>query len=170
MTLPDFALALAYWLHILATVTWIGGLMALAVLVIPAARRTLQPIDYAALLGRVQSNLQRVGWLSLAVLVGTGLFQMSAHPAYEGFLAISNTWAVAILIKHLVIGLMVLAGGYLTWVVMPALQRIALQRAAGGTVNAAMDAELRKRESLVLTLNLVLSIVVLLLTAIARAA
>ena len=170
MTFPDFALALAYWLHILATVTWIGGLMALAVLVIPAARRTLQPIDYATLLGRVQSNLQRVGWLSLAVLVGTGLFQMSAHPAYEGFLAISNTWAVAILIKHLVIGLMVLAGGYLTWVVMPALQRIALQRAAGGTVNAARDAELRKRESLVLTLNLVLSIVVLLLTAIARAA
>jgi len=170
VTFPDFALALAYWLHILATVTWIGGLMALAVLVIPAARRTLQPIDYAALLGRVQSNLQRVGWLSLAVLVGTGLFQMSAHPAYEGFLAISNTWAVAILIKHLVIGLMVLAGGYLTWGVMPALQRIALQRAAGGTVNAARDAELRKRESLVLTLNLVLSIVVLLLTAIARAA
>ena len=170
MTLPDFALALAYWLHILATVTWIGGLMALAVLVIPAARRTLQPIDYAALLGRVQSNLQRVGWLSLAVLVGTGLFQMSAHPAYEGFLAISNSWAVAILIKHLVIGLMVLAGGYLTWGVMPALQRIALQRAVGETVDAARDAKLRKRESLVLTVNLVLSIVVLLLTAIARAA
>ena len=170
MTFPDFALALAYWLHILATVTWIGGLMALAVLVIPAARRTLQPIDYAALLGRVQSNLQRVGWLSLAVLVGTGLFQMSAHPAYEGFLAISNSWAVAILIKHLVIGLMVLAGGYLTWGVMPALQRIALQRAVGETVDAARDAKLRKRESLVLTVNLVLSIVVLLLTAIARAA
>ena len=170
MTLPDFALALAYWLHILATVTWIGGLMALAVLVIPAARRTLQPNDYAALLGRIQANLQRVGWLSLAVLAGTGLFQMSAHPAYEGFLAISNSWAVAILIKHLVIGLMVLAGGYLTWGVMPALQRIALQRAVGETVDAARDAKLRKRESLVLTVNLVLSIVVLLLTAIARAA
>jgi len=170
VTLPDFALALAYWLHILATVTWIGGLMALAVLVIPAARRTLQPNDYAALLGRIQANLQRVGWLSLAVLAGTGLFQMSAHPAYEGFLAISNSWAVAILIKHLVIGLMVLAGGYLTWGVMPALQRIALQRAVGETVDAARDAKLRKRESLVLTVNLVLSIVVLLLTAIARAA
>ena len=170
MTLPDFALALAYWLHILATVTWIGGLMALAVLVIPAARRTLQPADYAALLGRLQANLQRVGWLSLAVLAGTGLFQMSAHPAYEGFLAISNAWAVAILIKHLVIGLMVLAGGYLTWGLMPAMQRIALQRAAGVTVDAAKDAGLRKRESQILTLNLVLSIVVLLLTAIARAA
>jgi len=170
VTLPDFALALAYWLHILATVTWIGGLMALAVLVIPAARRTLQPVDYAAFLGRLQGNLQRVGWLSLAVLAGTGLFQMSAHPSYDGFLAISNAWAVAILLKHLVIGLMVLAGGYLTWGLMPALQRIALQRAAGATVDAAKDAGLRKRESQILTINLVLSIVVLLLTAIARAA
>jgi len=45
-----------------------------------------------------------------------------------------------------------------------------LQRAVGETVDAARDAKLRKRESLVLTVNLVLSIVVLLLTAIARAA
>jgi hypothetical protein len=65
---------------------------------------------------------------------------------------------------------MVLAGGYLTWVLMPALQRIALQRAAGMTVDAGKDAALRKRESQILTFNLVLSIVVLLLTAIARAA
>jgi hypothetical protein len=37
-------------------------------------------------------------------------------------------------------------------------------------LDAAKDLALRKRESLVLTINLVLSIVVLLLTAIARAA
>ncbi len=170
MTLPNFALAVAYWLHILATVTWVGGLMTLAVLVIPAARRSLQPTEYAALLGRLQANLQRIGWLSLAVLVGTGLFQMSAHPSYEGFLAITNAWAVTILAKHLVIGLMILASGYLTWGVMPALQRLALQRAAGVVVDAGRDAALHKRESQILTINLVLSIVVLLLTAIARSA
>ena len=170
MDLPDFGLALAYWLHIVATVTWIGGLMAMAVLVIPAARRTLQPGDYAVLLGRLQEGLQRIGWLSLAVLVATGMFQMSAHPAYGGFLAVSNPWAVAILIKHIVIGVMVLAGAYSTWGIMPALRRIALQRAVGQNLDAAKDLALRKRESLVLTINLVLSIVVLLLTAIARAA
>ena len=170
MDLPDFGLALAYWLHIVATVTWIGGLIALSVLVIPAAKRTLQPGDYAALLDRLQAGLQRIGWLSLAVLVATGMFQMSSHPAYEGFLAISNAWAVAILIKHIMIGIMVLTGAYLTWGIMPSLRRMALLRATGQNLDGAKDLALRKRESLVLTINIVLSIVVLLLTAIARAA
>lgn len=170
MDLPDFGLALAYWLHIVATVTWVGGLIALSVLVIPAARRTLQPGDYAALFDRLQAGLQRVSWLSLAVLIATGMFQMSAHPAYEGFLAISNAWSVAILIKHILIGFMVLAGAYLTWGIMPSLRRMALLRAAGQNLDAAKDLALRKRESRVLTINLILSILVLLLTAIARAA
>ncbi|MFA5836026.1 MAG: CopD family protein [Bellilinea sp.] len=170
MDLPDFSLALAYWLHILATVTWIGGLIALSVLVIPAARRTLQPGDYAALLDRLQAGLQRIGWLSLAVLIATGMFQMSAHPAYEGFLTISNAWAVAILIKHIMVGFMVLTGAYLTWGIMPSLRRMALLRAAGQNLDAAKDLALHKRESRVLTINLILSILVLLLTAIARAA
>lgn len=170
MDLPDFGLALAYWLHIVATVTWIGGLIALSVLVIPDARRTLQPGDYAALLDRLQAGLQRIGWLSLAVLIATGMFQMSAHPAYEGFLALSNAWSVAILIKHILIGLMVLTGAYLTWGIMPSLRRMALLRATGQNLDAAKDLALHKRESRVLTINLVLSVVVLLLTAIARAA
>lgn len=170
MDLPDFGLALAYWLHIVATVTWIGGLIALSVLVIPAARRTLQPGDYAALLDRLQAGLQRIGWLSLAVLIATGMFQMSAHPAYEGFLALSNAWSVAILIKHILIGLMVLTGAYLTWGIMPSLRRMALLRAAGQNLDAAKDLALHKRESRVLMINLILSILVLLLTAIARAA
>ncbi|MFZ3078368.1 MAG: CopD family protein [Bellilinea sp.] len=170
MDLPDFGLALAYWLHILATVTWIGGLIALSVLVIPAARRTLPPGDYAALLDRLQAGLQRIGWLSLAVLIATGMFQMSAHPAYEGFLTISNAWAVAILIKHIMVGFMVLMGAYLTWGIMPSLRRMALLRAAGQNLDAAKGLALHKRESRVLTINLILSILVLLLTAIARAA
>ena len=170
MDLPDFGLALAYWLHIVATVTWIGGLIALSVLVIPAARRTLQPGDYAALLDRLQAGLQRIGWLSLAVLIATGMFQMSAHPAYEGFLTIPNAWSVAILIKHILIGFMVLTGAYLTWGIMPSLRRMALLRAAGQNLDAAKDLALHKRESRVLTINLILSILVLLLTAIARAA
>lgn len=170
MDLPNFGLALAYWLHIIATVMWVGGIMTLSVLVIPAARRTLAAGDYAAFLGRIQEGLQRIGWLSLAVLIATGLFQMSAHPAYEGFLTISNSWAVAILVKHIVIGLMVTVSAYLTWGVMPALRRLSFKRAAGLTVDDAEQRMLQRRESRILTVNLVLSIVVLLLTAIARAA
>lgn len=170
MTLPNFALALAYWLHIIATVAWIGGLMAFAILVIPSARKILNAGDYARLFERLQDGLQRIAWLSLAVLIGTGLFQMSANPEYKGFLAITNSWAVAILAKHLVIGLLILTSAYLTWGVLPALKRLAFLRAAGKAVDETQDTRLHRREVLILRVNLVLSVLVLLLTAIARSA
>lgn len=169
MTLPNFALALAYWLHIIATVLWIGGIMTLSVLVIPSARKTLSAQDYTALFGRLQQGLQRIGWLSLAVLVATGLFQMSAHPAYAGLLALSNSWAVAIFVKHVVVGLMVLVSAYITWGLMPALHRMNFQLTAGLEVDEVKITMLRRREKMALNLNFILSIIVLLLTAIARA-
>ena len=90
---PFWALSLAYYLHMLATIVWIGSLTSLAILVLPAARRSLAPEAFAALLGNLQRRLDNLGWLSIIVLAGTGLFQMSANPNYPGFLAITNRWA-----------------------------------------------------------------------------
>ncbi len=170
MQIDTLGLSLAYWLHMLATVAWIGGLVALALYVIPAARRTLEGDAYASFLGNVQGKLQRIGWLSLVILIGTGLFQLAAHPQYQGFLAIESPWAVAIFVKHLVIGLMILSSAYITWVVNPRLQRLALLQAAGKDADAGRLTELRRRETLALRVNLWLSVLVLLLTALARAA
>ena len=167
---PTFALAIAYWLHMLATVAWIGGLVALSVVLLPAARRALDPQGFSGLISQVQVRMQRVGWFSLVVLVVTGMFQMSSHPSYGGFLTITNSWAVAILIKHLVIGGMVLVSAYATWGLLPALQRSALRRAAGREVDPFQQQRLERREEWLLRINLVLSIIVLALTAWARAA
>lgn len=167
---PPLALMAAYWLHMLATVAWIGSLAAMALIVLPAARRALDPAPFSLLLARMQARLQPVAWFSLILLSGTGLFQMSAHPSYEGFMAIDNEWAMAILAKHLVIGLMVLSSAYLTWGLLPALQRTALLRAAGGEVDPDRIARLERRETQILRLNLVLSMVILALTAWARTA
>ncbi len=168
MTAQSLALALTYGLHLLATVAWVGSLAALALLVIPAAQRSLEAKAYADLLERIQRRLDPLGWLCLAVLVGTGMFQMSANPHYEGFLAITNPWATAILLKHGVIGIMILVSGYITWVVMPSLRRNALLRARG--MDTPDAARLQRRDLLLLRLDLILSVVVLILTALARAA
>lgn len=167
--LPNWGLALAYWLHMLATVTWLGGLATLAILVIPNARKMLNADEYARFLEKMQSRLQQVGWFSLAVLTGTGMFQMSAHPSYEGFLAIENSWSVAILAKHAVVALMVVVSAYNTWGLTPALRRLALMRTAGKDLRADAIKRLQKQEDLLLILNGGLSVVVLLLTAVARA-
>ncbi|MFN7035487.1 MAG: CopD family protein [Bellilinea sp.] len=166
--LAPWGLALAYWLHMLATVAWLGGLAAMGILVIPAARKALKDHDYTLFLEKAQSRLQQVGWFSLVVLIGTGMFQMSAHPAYEGFLAIENRWSVAILAKHGVVALMIAVSAYHTWGLMPALRRLALIRAAGKELQPEFQKRLQKQEVRLLTLNGVLSALVLLLTAVAR--
>ncbi len=166
MTPPFWALSLVYWLHMLATVVWIGGLAAVVLLVLPAARRSLDASGYAALLAVIQRRLDPLGWICLLLLVGTGLFQMSANPNYQGFLAISNRWAAAILVKHLVFFVMVGVSAYLTWGLLPRLGRVALRQSRG--LEAPEAEQLQRRETSLMRLNLVLGVLVLALTAIAR--
>ena len=164
---PYWALSLAFWLHMLATVAWIGGLVALVVIVLPAARGTLKPDSYARLLEQIQRRLDPLAWLSLAVLLATGLFQLSANPNYEGFLNFSSRWAFSILIKHILFFGMIGVSAYLTWGIFPALRRIAMLQAKGLETE---DAEkLRAREAFLLRINLILGLLILGFTALARA-
>jgi len=173
---PAWGLTVTYWLHMLATVAWVGGLAALALVVLPAVRGSLDPGGQAVLLERIQRRLDPLAWFSLLVLVGTGMFQMSASPYYQGFLAVENTWAAAILAKHLVFGGMVAVSAWNTWGLLPALRRAALRQAAlkktlpgeaGGTDSPEI-AKLQRQSRRMLNVNLVLSVAVLLLTALAR--
>jgi uncharacterized membrane protein len=137
-------------------------------LVLPAAYRALEATSVARLLDLIQRRLDPLGWFCLAVLAVTGMFQMSSNPNYQGFLAITSPWAMAILFKHLVILLMVALSAYLTWVLLPQVRRTALQRAAGQDTPPVES--LLQREQRLLRLNLILGVLVLALTAAARAA
>jgi uncharacterized membrane protein len=167
-TAPQWALALAYWLHMLATIAWIGGLAAVVLLVLPAAHKNLPEEAFPGFLESVQKRLDPLGWLSLAVLAGTGLFQMSASSNYQGLLAIDNPWAAAILVKHLAFLGMIGVSAFLTWGILPQLRRLALKRAKGKETPEA--ASLERREILLLRINFILGVIILGLTAIARAA
>lgn len=149
-------LAFAFWLHMVATVVWIGGLFFQSAVLHPALQHGA---DTADLLGRLRRRFQPLAWLSLTVLIGTGLIQMSANSNYEGVLSLANSWSQAIFAKHLVIGLMILIGIYQTWFLQPQLERLALT--GGGE---------RKRKQLTRLglANLVLGVLVLGLTGLAR--
>lgn len=166
--IPHLLLTVAYWLHMAATVVWIGGLATLTLIVLPAARKSLPEDTFYIFWIEAQKRLQGAGWFCLALLIVTGMFQMSSHPAYDGFLTIQNTWAAAIFAKHVAIGGMILLSAYLTWGVNPALHRIVILKKAGGEVNQEQLRNLRAREVLLLRLNGFLSLVVLAFTAWAR--
>ncbi len=165
--MPAWALALIYWIHMLATVLWLGSLASLSLLVLPALRK-VDTKSQGILFEAIQKRLDPLGWFSLALLLVTGMFQMSANPNYEGFLAISGQWASSILIKHIFFVAMIAVSAAQTWWLLPSMQRAMLRQQKSGDM--AEVAALQKREALLLNLNLILAILVLGMTALARAA
>lgn len=165
--MPTWILALSYWLHLIATIVWVGGLALMALVVWPGARAVLGPgPELGELIRRLQNRFNPLAWLSLAVLIVTGLTQMSANKNYDGLLRITNPWTVAILAKHLVVGAMIVIGLYMQMALQPELGRLALLESHG---RAAPDADkLRRREMNLTRLNLFCGVMVLGLTAIAR--
>ena len=160
--LEQIGLTIAFWLHMAATIVWIGGLFYQAVVVNPALERF--PDQRGRLATDLRRRFQPLAWLSLFVLIGTGLLQMSGNPNYEGLFAISNPWSRSILAKHVAIGLMVLVAAYQTWVLNPRLSLLALKQEAAASNTVAGEISRLNRVSLALGL------LVLGLTALARTA
>ena len=128
----EAALTLSLFLHIGATVIWIGGILLLTFLVVPELNRALaeQPALHQ-LLRRLRKRFTPLGNLALAVLVVTGVLQMSTDPNYEGLMSFNNRWSQVLLVKHLLLIVMAASGLILQLAVAPALERTSLLRERG---------------------------------------
>ncbi|MFP3854220.1 MAG: CopD family protein [Anaerolineales bacterium] len=164
--MPIWALTVAYWLHMAATVLWVGGLLFQSLVLQPVLAGALPVESIPPLLYRMRRRFQPLAWICLSVLVGTGLMQMTANPNYLGFVQFTNTWSQAILIKHIAILGMVLVAAYQTWWLGPRLEISLLLEKKG--VREQED-PLRAFHRLT-WVNTFLSLLVLALTAIARTA
>lgn len=162
-------LAVSYFFHLIATVVWIGGLAVMVLLVLPTARRLLteQPTLFL-FLNRLRRRFVPLANLSLAVLVVTGLIQMSGDPHYTGLLQISNDWSVAILLKHLAIIAMFACMIFSQLSITPALDR-ALMLLEKGKGSVDEVARLTRSETRLTWINVGLSLLVLVFTAWATA-
>ena len=60
------------YLHILAAATWVGGIIFLVVVVVPALKRAPSP----ELLREAVFRFRAVGWIAFAVLLVTGLYNL----------------------------------------------------------------------------------------------
>jgi len=167
-SMPIWALSFSYWIHMIATVIWLGGLISITFVILPFIQKKMTGEEKEKILSSLQNYLNPLGWFCLFILVGTGMFQMSAHPSYQGFLAIDNNWAVALFIKHIFIVFMVIAMGYMTWFVLPGLKRIALKQKLGKEIDHFEVLRYRNQEKLILWTNSILAILVLIFTAWAR--
>jgi putative copper export protein len=169
MPTSNLIISASFFLHLLATVAWIGGLVMLALVVQPVLDRTVAEVQLRARLQEaLLKRFQPIANLSLAVLILTGMVQMATSRFYKGFLQFDNPWAQAILFKHVAVLGMIGVAAFITFSVQPALKRNALL-IANGLADEAQTARLQQQQMRLTRINLVLSIIVLLFTAIAGA-
>lgn len=113
---------------------------------------------------RSLTKLVNLGWFTLLVFGATGMFQMSEHPLYAGFLDVQTRWASALLIKHGVILGCLAVYAWLSLGALPSLRRqelTGIDKPGEGTLRRVRWAGL---------LTLLLTVVILALTAVARTA
>ena len=159
-------LVASYWVHLLATVVWLGGIALMAFIAWPALRQgTLSSNQWFQLQKRF------LPWVNaaLVLLLITGFIQMTNDENYNGFLAIDGTWAWAMLLKHIAYIGMVGLTVYLQFALYPAMARLALLAESHPETAAAERDKLAAREIHYLRLNVLAAMMVLLFTAMATA-
>lgn len=73
------SLALRF-VHVLAAVTWAGGMLFIALVLVPVARRLPDPALRTRLVHDIGMRFRTVGWVALGVLVATGLVNLWLRP------------------------------------------------------------------------------------------
>ena len=138
------------WLHYLATVMWIGG-MAFNIMVLRPSMLAIDQNQRPALGTTVLKRFIIFAWLSIAVLILTGIPMAFSRVAIEDIF--STTYGIVLLSKHFVTLIMILI---VTWV---------------SFILSSKSAPFAPKPNTILILvktNLSLGILVLLLTAILR--
>ncbi len=164
--MDEVFLSLSHFIHLIATVIWIGGLLIFTLIVWPLARITLDSDAQRKFVLAFNKRYRPLANLSLVLLLGTGMIQVGADEHYEGLFTFSNSWTIAMLFKHLAFGGMVLLAGIIQFAVVPSLDHALLlaQKDEGVALQAAIQ-----RETHLLRFMLGLGLVVLICTAIATA-
>lgn len=161
-----WVLALSYWIHLLSTVIWLGGMALMAFVAWPALRRgTLNDNQWFELQKRFAP------WVSgsLIILLITGFIQMTNDANYKGFLVFDSIWAWAILLKHIAFVGMVALTVYMQFFLYPSMTRMNVLTEARPDLAADEQAGLARQEIRVLRINLICAAGVLFFTAIATA-
>src|SRR5215831_19611878 len=65
---------LVLWIHILAAVSWVGGMIFVAFIVGPYVRRTFPTAERTPLIAAVGQRFSYLGWSAIFTLIATGIY------------------------------------------------------------------------------------------------
>ena len=107
--MSEILIAVSTWLHALATVVFIGHFILLAFFYLPAVKD--QPeIPVGAVLGEFSKRSRAWMYVALLIFMITGVHLTLVDKNYRGVGDFGNLWSILMLVKHVLIMGMILAG------------------------------------------------------------
>lgn len=120
-----FVKTLIDWLHIMATVTWIGGMFTNFIILRPAMAKALSPAEVGKLMGPLMKRFKIMVYISIVVLGVTGIPLKIINPNYISIINFENSWEIVSFIKHICYGILVLFALYTFEVLSPKMGKLA---------------------------------------------
>ena len=150
------------WLHIIAAVTWIGGNLILAMVIVPHFRQNLPPVQRIHLLTQIGKRFEPVVWGCVGVLFFTGIVNIFYAIDFTSPTALSGAFMRTLLIKLGLFGVLVLLTALHGMVLAPQLAA-AVENLDPGLAELPPEIRpLRSRMSIVSSLMGVVSLLILL--------
>jgi uncharacterized membrane protein len=148
------------FLHSLATVLWIGGMLFMKLVMLPA-QEAIDPPQRGRLMGVAATRFTTVAWTSAVILVVTGLLKTPAGRLMD----FGSRFGTALAVKHLLIVAMIVIGLVISLGVVPKLKSLA---PAPGQPPSEALVRAQGRLDLLSAINTVLGLLVLLSVAVMR--
>ncbi len=120
-----FVKTLIDWLHIMATIFWIGGMFTNFIILRPALGKALSPIDAGKLMGVIMKRTRIVVYISIVIIGVTGIPLKIINPNYISIINFENNWEIVSFIKHICYGILVLLAVYTFEVLAPKMSKLA---------------------------------------------
>ncbi|MGE0027945.1 MAG: CopD family protein [Thermoleophilia bacterium] len=146
--------------HELATAAWLGGLVGLAVLAIPAAWALAEP-DRVRLAAAVVVRFSALALTAVALLVVTGVYRALAEVSVDEL--VDTGYGRALLVKLALFAVLLVGGAYNRMVIHPRLERAALgldpdDRGAAAALRVSVKAELAVAALLMVSVAVLISL------------
>jgi len=90
-------------LHDIATAIWIGGLIHMSLTILPTFRNVNDEKMRKQLMMILQNRLSILVYISIVMLVVTGILESWHSQAFRGFFSFSNVYSSLLSIKHLLV-------------------------------------------------------------------
>ncbi len=68
------------WIHVLAAITWVGGMLFIALVLVPVTRKLHDPTLRTRLVEEAGVRFRTIGWIALALMILTGLGNLVYRP------------------------------------------------------------------------------------------